>query len=111
MVAKHVQATSSAGGDSVPGNKYHTISFPPLVDQDGRNELGEREIAIAVMGITGAGKSYLIRETTGKTVVVGDGLEGCKTSCTPVLITHWSRIKNAKTFRYTEGRGRHHEVQ
>lgn len=34
---------------------------------------------IAVMGVTGAGKSTFIREVSGdQTVVVGDGLESCK---------------------------------
>jgi len=36
------------------------------------------EVVIAVMGITGAGKSYFIREVSGiENVVVGDDLESC----------------------------------
>lgn len=50
----------------------------PIVDEGGFNERGEREVVIAVMGITGAGKSYLIQQITGQPVVVGEGLEGCK---------------------------------
>jgi serine/threonine protein kinase len=52
--------------------------FDPLVDENGLNEQGEREVVIAVMGVTGAGKSYLIRQVTGQDVVVGDGIAACK---------------------------------
>jgi len=51
-----------------------------LVDSYGRNENGEREVFIAVMGVTGSGKSYFIREVTEKGVIVGDGLEACTQS-------------------------------
>ena len=40
--------------------------------------LMEDEIVIAVMGVTGAGKSHLIRQVTGlNEIAVGDGLESC----------------------------------
>lgn len=32
---------------------------------------------IAVMGVTGVGKSYFIGKTTGERVQVGDSLESC----------------------------------
>jgi signal recognition particle receptor subunit beta len=34
----------------------------PIVDSGGRNAEGELEVFIAIMGITGAGKSHFIRE-------------------------------------------------
>ncbi|KAJ4312841.1 hypothetical protein N0V84_009735 [Fusarium piperis] len=67
--------------NSTAGDSASTIQSPSIldvvVDDDGRNELGDREIIIAVMGITGAGKSHLIRATTDEPVIVGDGLEAC----------------------------------
>lgn len=48
-----------------------------LEDIDYRT-LMEDEIVIAVMGVTGAGKSHLIRQVTGlNEIAVGDGLESC----------------------------------
>jgi Fe-S cluster assembly ATPase SufC len=61
-------------------NQDVPVAYGPIIDDDGLNERGEREVVIAVMGITGAGKSYLINQITGQPVVVGDGLEGCKFS-------------------------------
>lgn len=60
--------SSAASMDGIPAQ---------VVDQDGRNAHGEPEVVIAVMGITGAGKSFLIRETTKEAIVVGDGLKAC----------------------------------
>lgn len=48
--------------------------YAPLVDENGFNEQGEREVIIAVMGMTGTGKSYLISQITGQDVVLGHGL-------------------------------------
>lgn len=46
---------------------------------DEQNGAGHKEIVIAVMGVTGAGKSYFIRKVTGREDIdVGDGLESCK---------------------------------
>ncbi|KAM7191241.1 hypothetical protein V8F20_009419 [Naviculisporaceae sp. PSN 640] len=48
------------------------------LDEEGRNMAGVPEVVIAVMGVTGAGKSTLIKEITGnQEVQVGDGLEAC----------------------------------
>ena len=39
---------------------------------------GKEKILVAVMGVTGAGKSTLIRTATGRDdVIVGDGLKSC----------------------------------
>ena len=46
---------------------------------------GAGEILIAVMGVTGSGKSYFCRAATGDDcIVVGDGLESCNTAVSPV---------------------------
>ena len=46
---------------------------------------GEGEILIAVMGVTGSGKSYFCRAATGDgDIHVGDGLESCNAADTPV---------------------------
>jgi ABC-type lipoprotein export system ATPase subunit len=46
---------------------------------------GDREILIAVMGVTGSGKSYFCRAATGDDdIEVGDGLESCNASDTPL---------------------------
>jgi Fe-S cluster assembly ATPase SufC len=51
----------------------------PSNDNNGPNEDGEKEAVIAVMGITGAGKSYFIQKMTGdQDVVVGDSQMSCK---------------------------------
>jgi hypothetical protein len=43
------------------------------------------EILIAVMGVTGSGKSYFCRSATGDNdIMVGDGLESCNATDTPV---------------------------
>jgi hypothetical protein len=34
-------------------------------------------IVIAVMGVTGVGKSYFVEKATGENVVIGDGLRSC----------------------------------
>lgn len=49
----------------------------PLIDSQGRNGAGVREVVIAVMGVTGAGKSTLIKQISGQDVLIGDGLEAC----------------------------------
>ncbi|RPB00761.1 hypothetical protein L873DRAFT_1678794 [Choiromyces venosus 120613-1] len=49
----------------------------------------EDEIVIAVMGVTGAGKSHLIRQVTGQTdITVGDGLESCTDKITSYRFNH-----------------------
>ena len=52
-------------------------ALAPLVDKDGFNSDGEKEIVLAVMGVTGAGKSYFIKQLTGQDVELGHGLEAC----------------------------------
>ncbi|KAG0124760.1 P-loop containing nucleoside triphosphate hydrolase protein [Tuber indicum] len=48
------------------------------VEEVDYKSLMEDEIVIAVMGVTGAGKSHLIRQVTGRNeIAVGDGLESC----------------------------------
>lgn len=39
---------------------------------------GVPEVVIAVMGITSAGKSSLIKQLTGQDIEIGYGLEACK---------------------------------
>ncbi|OIW26998.1 hypothetical protein CONLIGDRAFT_683938 [Coniochaeta ligniaria NRRL 30616] len=45
----------------------------PIVDNSGHDAQGERDVVIAVMGITEAGKSFMIRKMTGQAVLVGYG--------------------------------------
>ncbi|PWW74264.1 hypothetical protein C7212DRAFT_353408 [Tuber magnatum] len=51
--------------------------------------LMEDEIVIAVMGVTGAGKSHLIRQVTGlNEIAIGDGLESCTDKITSYRFKH-----------------------
>jgi ABC-type lipoprotein export system ATPase subunit len=50
------------------------------------------EIYIAVMGVTGAGKSRFIRECSGLDVPVGHTLESCKKMCIELHRCHASDI-------------------
>ncbi|KAA8893581.1 P-loop containing nucleoside triphosphate hydrolase protein [Sphaerosporella brunnea] len=48
-----------------------------------------KEIIIALMGVTGAGKSYFIRKISGLSEVeVGDGLESCTATIKPYSFTY-----------------------
>ncbi|KAK3382555.1 P-loop containing nucleoside triphosphate hydrolase protein [Lasiosphaeria ovina] len=78
FTSRHVELNTPDGSDSEFEDlgDYNAPSGR-LVDEGGRNENGVREVVIAVMGVTGAGKSYLIRAITEKAVRVGDGLEAC----------------------------------
>ena len=62
---------------SVADADDHDYVSVPLVDAEGRNVAGVREVVIAVMGVTGAGKSTLVKQITGQDVEIGDGLEAC----------------------------------
>jgi hypothetical protein len=61
----------------------HSKDIPPL-EPDSSNKArpvskpGDEEILIAVMGVTGSGKSYFCRSATGyDDIEVGHGLESC----------------------------------
>jgi predicted GTPase len=75
-----VSASVSDAGDE----DYVSV---PLVDAEGRNMAQVREVVIAVMGITGAGKSTLIKQITGQDVEIGDGLEACTSFLVSSVVT------------------------
>src|SRR5690349_1484973 len=63
---------------------------------------GEKSILIAVMGMTGAGKTYFIKQITGlKEMEVGHRLESCK--CIPI---HLNTILTS-IYRHKRNSGRH----
>ncbi|KAA8913674.1 P-loop containing nucleoside triphosphate hydrolase protein [Sphaerosporella brunnea] len=58
---------------------------PPAVE-------AEKEIIIALIGVTGAGKSYFIKQISGLAgVEVGDGLESCTATVQPYTFTYEGR--------------------
>ena len=79
--------STNARSSTPPGPRSNTArigSQPSLPEPTQARPEGE-EILIAVMGVTGSGKSYFCRAATGDDgIVVGDGLESCNATDTPV---------------------------
>jgi len=57
-------------------------------------ELTERSILVAVMGMTGAGKTTFINEVTGANMEIGHGLK----SCTHIIGKTLLVLRNSLTF-------------
>ncbi|KAK0734756.1 hypothetical protein B0T26DRAFT_746625 [Lasiosphaeria miniovina] len=75
FTSRHVELNTPGGSDSeFEDLGDYDIPSGGLVDEDGRNENGVREVVIAVMGVTVAGKSYLIRAITEKAVRAVEGI-------------------------------------
>ena len=73
----HQEASYESQIDNKEYEFHPTIACPvPLLTQSCSGSL--QDVYVAVMGVTGAGKSTFIEKLTGKEINVGHGLFSCK---------------------------------